>query len=475
MDYFPLFLRLQNQPVLLVGGGAVAARKFALLQAAGADITVIAPTLGYALSAAESRNELRWIKTLFIAEHVEGARLVIAASDDPQANARVARAADARGIFVNVVDDTAHSSAIVPAIIDRSPILVAISSGGASPVLATDIRGRIEALLEPSIAELAQLAQRLRKTVAARIRDNDQRRRFWRGLLTGEVARLVGEGRIEQAEQSVRTALSIEALAPPIGQVLLVGAGPGDPGLLTLNAHRALQDADVVLYDRLVSDEVRAMGRRDAEWIEVGKRHGEADLIQHDIAALMLRHAQAGKRVVRLKGGDPMLFARIEEELEVLKTHAIPFQILPGITSASACAAYAGIPLTARGSADAVRLITAAHCQVGHEPDWASLARGDDTLVVYMGVSSIARNAQELLRHGRPGNTPVALVENASRRSQRVFVTTLAQAADVAQSVILQAPALLIIGQQAERALRFGWFGAAAIDARAQPAWRAAA
>jgi uroporphyrin-III C-methyltransferase / precorrin-2 dehydrogenase / sirohydrochlorin ferrochelatase len=252
--------------------------------------------------------------------------------------------------------------------------------------------------------------------------------------------------------------------------VLLVGAGPGDPGLLTLRAHRALQDADVVLYDRLVSPEVLAMGRRDATWIEVGKRHGEADAIQHDIARLLVEHARAGKIVVRLKGGDPLLFARIEEELDVLRAHSIAFEIVPGITSASACAAYAGIPLTARGSADGVRLVTAAHCQTGHEPDWPSLGRSDDTLVIYMGVASIANSARELQRHGRSGRTPVAFIENGSRNNQRVIVTQLDQMQSAAEHHALQAPALLIIGAQAERALRFGWYGTPAIDARPTPA-----
>jgi uroporphyrin-III C-methyltransferase/precorrin-2 dehydrogenase/sirohydrochlorin ferrochelatase len=449
MDHFPLFLRLKDQPVVVIGGGRVAARKIALLRSAGARITVVAPALEPALAA-----------------QLDGARLVIAASDDRDVNAEAAAAAEARGQLVNVVDDVQLSNAIVPAIVDRDPVIVAISSGGAAPVIATDLRGRIEAMLDHSLGALARFAARLRPLVGARIRDNDQRRRFWRELLSGRVADAVRDGREADAEALLRSALALSAEIPPAGKVSLVGAGPGDPGLLTLRAHRALQDADVVLYDRLVSAEVLAMGRRDAEWIEVGKRHGEADAIQRDIARLMVEHALAGKSVVRLKGGDPLLFARAEEELEALRAHGIAFEIVPGITSASACAAYAGIPLTARGSADGVRLVTAAHCQTGREPDWPSLGRSDDTLVIYMGVAGIAASARELVRHGRSGRTPVALVENGSRRTQRVIVTTLADMAAAAEEQALAAPALLIIGEQAERALRFGWFGAPMIDAR---------
>ncbi len=469
MDYYPLFLRLHGQRVVLIGGGAVAARKFRPLLAAGAVVNVVAPELGAELQRAVDAGQTGWIEGPFAAAHLDGARLVIAASDDVVVNAAVAAAAEARGIWVNVVDDVAHSTAIVPAVVDRSPVLVAVSSGGAAPVLATEIRGRIEAMLDHSLGPLARLAAKFRSRVSARIRDNDQRRRFWRQLLSGPVADEVRAGRIDAAERVVEQSLVLGSGASTRGRVLLVGAGPGDPGLLTLRAHRALQDADVVLYDRLVSPEVLAMGRRDATWIEVGKRHGAADAIQHDIGRLMIEHAQAGKIVVRLKGGDPLLFARIEEELEVLRTHSIAFEIVPGITSASACAAYAGIPLTARDSADGVRLITAAHCQTGREPDWPSLARSDDTLVVYMGVSSIGNSARELIRHGRSGRTPVAFVENGSRSEQRVLVTRLDQMHATAERYQLRAPALVIIGQQAERALRFGWFGNAAIDTRALP------
>ncbi len=466
MDYYPLFLRLHEQRVVVIGGGAVATRKLQPLHAAGAHVCVVAPSLTPELHSAAEAGRINWVAAHFAPYQLDGARFVIAATDDHAVNAAVAEAANERGIWVNVVDDLEHSSAIVPAIVDRSPVLIAISSAGTSPVLATDIRGRIEAMLDHSVGALARFAARFRRSVSSRIRDNDQRRRFWREVIGGAIAQSIRDGRIDEAEQQLQSALRVAADAPARGRVLLVGAGPGDPGLLTLRAHRALQDADVILYDRLVSAEVLAMGRRDAEWIEVGKRHGQADAIQNDIALLLVKHAHAGKIVVRLKGGDPLLFARAEEELQVLKAHAIPFEIVPGITSASACAAYAGIPLTARGSADGVRLITAAHCQTGREPDWPSLARSDDTVVVYMGVSNIAKSARELIRHGRPPNTPVALVENGSRRDQRVIVTTLAAMSSAALQHALQSPALLIIGDQARCALHYGWFGADAIDAR---------
>jgi uroporphyrin-III C-methyltransferase/precorrin-2 dehydrogenase/sirohydrochlorin ferrochelatase len=459
MRYFPLFLDLRARAVLVVGGGAIAARKIELLRAAGAAVTVVAPRLGAALAPLAARGELRHIAQPFQDGHVGGQWLVIAATDDPQVNRAAAEAAGRRGVFVNVVDDAEASSGIVPAIVDRSPLVIAISSGGTAPMLARLVRERLETLLDESLGTLATLLGRWRRAIATRFDAAAERRRFYSAVLQGDPARLVRAGRYAQAEQALQQMLEVADSGTPAGRVILVGAGPGDPGLLTLRGLRALQEADVVLHDRLVSAGILALVRRDAERISVGKQGGGASVEQQQIHDLLLEHAQRGRTVVRLKGGDPFIFGRGGEELEFLRAHAIPFEVVPGITAAIGAAAMAGIPLTHRGQAAAVRLLTAARGRDADATPWREHAASQDTLAIYMGLAQLETIGAELIRHGRPAQTPVALVENGTRGDQRVVHARLDGVAAAANSAALQSPVLLIVGEVAALGEQLHWFG----------------
>jgi uroporphyrin-III C-methyltransferase/precorrin-2 dehydrogenase/sirohydrochlorin ferrochelatase len=354
----------------------------------------------------------------------------------------------------------------VPAVIDRSPVTVAISSGGEAPMLARLLRERLEVWLDHAWGPFAALLGRMRYAIRARHDDPAARRRFYERVLDGPVLDRLRAGRHSEAEQWIDEALRGQ---PPstAGEVILVGAGPGDPGLLTLRGLRALNEADVILHDRLVSDEVLALARRDAERIEVGKEAGNHHATQDTIHALMLRHAREGKRVVRLKGGDPFVFGRGGEELEVLREHGIAYQVVPGVTAALACAAYAGVPLTHRQYASSVRLVTA-HSQSSNDAlDWRALAQERQTLAVYMGVAELKNLQTRLIEHGRAGHTPFALVENGSRKAQRVVVGTLDQLEQRAREYAVRSPALLILGEVAALAHRLAWFGDAPLGAEA--------
>jgi uroporphyrin-III C-methyltransferase len=459
MKLYPLFANLDGRRVLVVGGGVVAERKVAALLAAGAQVIVAATASTPALQnlAAQGRIELR--PDEFEASWLDTVWLLVAATSDQALNRRLAMLAEQRRIFVNVVDDATLSSFHVPAVVDRAPLTIAISSGGAAPMLARLIRERLEALLDPSLGALTALAARWRERIRARHPDLAERRRFYETLFVGPVATLLRRGRSEQAEQATARALA-EPVQMTAGSVVLVGAGPGDPGLLTMRGLRALNEADVILHDRLVSAEVLELARRDAVRIAVGKEAGRHHTVQDDIHRLMLEHAQSGKRVVRLKGGDPFVFGRGGEELEFLRQHGIAYEVVPGITAALACAAYAGIPLTHRRHAQAVRLMTA-HCRDSLDAmDWAAMAQERQTLAVYMGVAELEALQAGLMAHGRASETPFALIENGSRADQRVITGTLADLVASAARHAVRSPALLILGDVAALAQRLSWFGA---------------
>jgi uroporphyrin-III C-methyltransferase/precorrin-2 dehydrogenase/sirohydrochlorin ferrochelatase len=471
MRWFPLFLDLRGRRVVVIGGGTVAERKVDLLLAAGPTVLVIAPALTPRLAARVASGEVAHETRMFTPADVDGARLVVAATDAPLVNRAVATAAEARGIPVNVVDDAELSSAIMPAIIDRSPLVIAVSTEGTAPALARFVRARIESVIDESFGLVAEFLAKWRDGIRAHLRALDARRRLYEQVLDGPVAALVRHGRPEAADAAMDDLLCASG-GSPRGRVQLVGAGPGDPGLLTLNALRALQGADVVLHDRLVSAEVLALARREAELIEVGKSAGSHSVSQQRIHALMLEHVACGRRVVRLKGGDPFVFGRGGEELEFLRAHGVDYEVVPGITAAVACAAYAGIPLTHRGHSGSVRFVTA-HCDTATRAvDWRGLADQRETLAVYMGVSAVGRMQRELLRHGRPASTPVAFVENGSRRHQRVVLGTLGEASDIAVRERIRSPALLIVGAVAALGAELHWFGAPPIVAGARASRR---
>ncbi|MBU8976558.1 siroheme synthase CysG [Lysobacter sp. MMG2] len=463
---FPVFADLRGRPVLVVGGGTVALRKATALREAGALVRVGAPELNAELAALADTGEIEHLPGRFAPHWLDDVWLAVAATDDEDVNRAVAEEGQARRLWVNVVDDARASSVQIPARVDRGPLQVAISSSGTAPMLARHLRETLESQLDASLGDLAELLGRERDRIRTRFPQINARRRFFDRLLRGRVPALLRRRQRLAAEHEFSAQLSADASSAR-GSVALVGAGPGDPGLLTLRALRVLNEADVILHDRLVSSEVLQLVRRDAQRIEVGKQAGNHHATQDQIHALMLEHARAGKRVVRLKGGDPFVFGRGGEELEVLRAHGIDFEVVPGITAALACAAYAGVPLTHREHAQSVRLVTA-HCKQSQDTlDWQALALERQTLAVYMGVAGLEGFSARLIEHGRAPSTPFAIVENGSRANQRVVTGALADLADLARVHAVQSPALLIVGEVASLANTLHWFGDAPLGAPA--------
>ncbi|WP_426664635.1 siroheme synthase CysG [Rhodanobacter aciditrophus] len=460
MKLYPLFADLKGLPVLVVGGGKVAGRKVAALRAAGAQVRVGAPTLDAGLARLAQDGEVAWLQGEYEPGWLDDVWLVIAATGERAVNARIAADAGVRRVLANVVDDAALSRFHVPAVVDRAPVMVAISTGGAAPALASRVRETLERELDHAIGALVALAQRHRAGIAGRFPDLAERRGFYDWLHDGPVLTLLRRARAAEAERALLDALRAGGVPPRKGSVVLVGAGPGDPGLLTLAALRALGQADVILHDQLVGDRILAMARRDAERIDVGKRCGGRHMPQEQIHRLLLAQAREGRRVVRLKGGDPFVFGRGGEELAFLRRHGVDCEVVPGVTAAVACAAYAGIPLTHRDHARSVCLLTAHGKDATDTLDGRALADPRQTLAVYMGVERVAALAARLRAHGRPAETPVAIVENGSLPGQRVIAGTLGELPELARVHAVATPALLIIGEVAAHAREHAWFGA---------------
>ncbi|MCB5324616.1 siroheme synthase CysG [Yersinia intermedia] len=464
MDYFPIFCQLQHKACLLVGGGEVAERKARLLLDAGAVITVNACEFTLQFHHWAEQGLLTLVCGEFVPDLLAEKWLVIAATDQVAVNALVYQSANLQRVFCNVVDDPKRTSFIMPSIIDRSPIMIAISSGGKAPVLARLLREKLEAMLPQHLGQLAQLAGNLRQRVKQHFTAMADRRRFWEKLLTHDrLAQSLANDDQVQIEQHIEHLFN--APLSDRGEVILVGAGPGDAGLLTLKGLQQIQQADVVVYDRLVSDEVMNLVRRDAERIFVGKESGYHCVPQESINQLLLQQAQQGKRVVRLKGGDPFIFGRGGEELETLAEAGIPFSVVPGITAASGCSAYSGIPLTHRDHAQSVRLITG-HAKKDTQLDWANLAAEKQTLVFYMGLSQAGEIQRQLIQHGMPTTTPVALVENGTSRHQRVVSGELSQLGLLSQQV--NSPSLIIVGSVVRLREKLNWFSSAEHDKTAE-------
>ena len=454
MDYLPLFADLKNRPVLVVGGGEIAARKIELLRRAGARVQVAARELGHELQALLEIAAIEWVAQHFDSAQLDGVFLVIAATDDNALNARVFDAANARHKLVNVVDDQPKCSFIFPSIVDRSPLVVAISSSGTAPVLARLLREKIEALLPANLGQMADVAGQWRDKVKQRYRRMSDRRRFWERAFNGLFASQMAAGNVNEARQTLDREL--ENSSDNQGEITLVGAGPGDSGLLTLRGLQVMQLADVVLYDHLVSEEVLELVRRDADRICVGKRAGAHSVPQEETNQLLVTLAQQGKRVVRLKGGDPFIFGRGGEELQAAQAAGIPFQVVPGITAAAGATAYAGIPLTHRDYAQNVLFITG-HCQADSQGiDWPSLARARQTLAIYMGTVKAAEIAAGLIEHGRDAATPVAVIGRGTRQDQQVLTGTLENLEALATAA--PTPALLVIGEVVNLHGQLAWF-----------------
>ncbi len=454
MDYLPIFTKVKGKLCLVVGGGEVGQRKAGVLLEAGAVVRVVAPEI---LPDLAHQKNVEAIVARFAESHLDGVTLVIAATNNREVNRQVSNLAQARNIPVNVVDDPELCSFIMPAILDRSPLMVAFSSGGASPVLTRMMRGKLETVIPQNFSRLAAFAERFRERVKQRVTNPAKRRIFWENALDGVVAEKVLTGDESTAETMLRQMLASEDNIVH-GEVYLVGAGPGDPDLLTFRALRLMQKADVVVYDNLVSKPIVDMTRRDAERIFVGKKRADHTLRQEEINELLVRLAKTGKRVLRLKGGDPFIFGRGGEEIETLAAEGIPFQVVPGITAASGVASYAGIPLTHRDHAQSCIFVTG-HLKDGTmNLDWDALARPRQTVVVYMGLHGLDILCRELMLHGLPDSTPIAIVQQGTTPNQRVVTGTLATLPAIAAIEKLQAPTLIIVGGVVTLREKLQWF-----------------
>ncbi len=454
MDFLPVFQNVCGRRCLVVGGGSVGARKAGVLLEAGAMVRVVAPEIDEEL---KGMPNVEAVLAGFEPQHLDGMTLVIAATNDRAVNKQVSELAQARNIPVNVVDDPELCSFIMPAILDRSPLMVAFSSGGASPVLTRMMRGKLETVIPQNYSRLAAFAERFREQVKTRVTNPAKRRIFWENVFEGVVAEKVLTGDEASAEAMLQQMLASEDNIQR-GEVYLVGAGPGDPDLLTFRALRLMQKADVVVYDALVSKPIVEMTRRDAERIYVGKRRADHALPQEDINLLLVRLAKEGKRVLRLKGGDPFIFGRGGEEIEELAEHGIPFQVVPGITAAAGVASYAGIPLTHRDHAQSCVFVTG-HLKDGTmNLDWEQLARPRQTVVVYMGLHGLDTLCAKLIEHGMPDSTPIAIVQHGTQPTQRVITGTLATLPEIAEREQPQAPTLIVVGGVVTLREKLAWF-----------------
>jgi uroporphyrin-III C-methyltransferase/precorrin-2 dehydrogenase/sirohydrochlorin ferrochelatase len=456
MEYLPVCLKLADARVALIGGGQVALRKARLLVRAGAQVSVIAPSIDPDLEALLRGGGHTLVEQAYAPELLDGCRLVIAATPDAAVNRQVSDDAQALNLPVNVVDQPDLCTFIFPSIVDRDPLVIAISSSGRSPVLTRIIRRKLETLFPPGYGALARFAGRFRDQVKSRIGDERLRRQFWEDTLESDIAQQVLAGHETRAAELLEARM--EQPAVRAGQVALVGAGPGDPELLTLKALRVLQQADVVLYDRLVADAIVDLARRDARRIYVGKRRAEHSVPQPQINTLLLELAQSGERVVRLKGGDPFIFGRGGEEIELLTKHQVPFEVIPGVTAANGASCYAGIPLTHRDYAQSVRFVAGYLKGDSVSHDWSQFQSSTETLVFYMGLVGLPQICEGLMAHGRSPETPVALVEQGTEPSQRVLVGTLATMPGIVEREKPAAPTLIIVGEVVRLHDQLTWF-----------------
>ena len=459
MNFLPVFLDIKGAHCLVVGGNETASRKAALLLQCGAIVTVIAPELSAGFTQLKDVDRIFHRVGDFSEDMLNDKSAVIVTTDDDALNRAVSEAARKRGIPVNVVDKPELCSFILPSIIDRSPVLVAVSTGGASPVLARLLRARLETLIPSTYGRLATLVEGFRNKVKEKFSHAENRRIFWEKILQGPIAEMVFAGQEQAAESELQKILDTEdGTIPPRGEVYLVGAGPGNPDLLTFRALRLMQQADVVVHDHLVSDPVLNMVRRDADRIYVGKERDKHTLPQEGINDLLVRLAQEGKRVLRLKGGDPFIFGRGGEEIETLAQYNIPFQVVPGITAASGVAAYAGIPLTHRDYAQSCVFVTGHLKDNSINLDWDSIANVNQTIVIYMGLQGLPVLCQELIKHGLPSTTFAAIVQQGTTPNQRVVIGTLETLPTLAEEAQLKAPTLIIVGNVVQLHDKLKWF-----------------
>ncbi len=459
MDFLPIFLDLKQKPCLVVGGGDVAARKVSLLLKAQADVTVVSPELQHELADWLAEGKITHVAREFEDADIKQPVLIFAATDNTGVNQRVSELANERGIAVNVVDKPSAGSFITPSIIDRSPVQIAISTGGASPVLARMIRTKLEGCIPASYGRLGALVSSFREKVKEKFSNNTDRKRFWENVLDSTIADRVFSGHEAEAEAELQKAIDAANPNPDFqGEVYLVGAGPGDPDLLTFRALRLMQACDVMVYDRLVSPAIRELVRRDAELIYVGKERDKHTMQQENINELLVRLAKEGKRVLRLKGGDPFIFGRGGEEIELLAQNNVPFQVVPGITAAAGCASYAGIPLTHRDYSQACVFVTG-HLKDGTvDLNWPALAQPNQTVVFYMGLHGAPTLCKEMMAHGMPPSTPVALVQKGTTPEQKTIIATLDTLEETVKNHEFKPPTLIIVGEVVSLKEKLDWF-----------------
>ncbi|MBM3351522.1 MAG: uroporphyrinogen-III C-methyltransferase [Betaproteobacteria bacterium] len=464
MQALPIFLNIKQRPCVVIGGGEVAARKVTMLLKADATITVVAPAFCHELQSLAVAHKIQCIQSTYAPTQLNGACLIIAATDTATVNETVSNDAKALNIPVNVVDAPALCTFTMGSIIDRSPVVIAVSSEGNAPVLARYIRTKIETMLPATYGRIAAIAGEFRDKVKAKFATTQARRIFWEDVLQGPMVERVLSGQEQAARELLQNLIDNQETTPNKGEVFLVGGGPGDPDLLTLRALRLMQQCDVCVYDKLVSPEVMQLVRRDAELIYVGKARDQHTLPQEEINELLARLALEGKRVLRLKGGDPFIFGRGGEEIETLMQHGVPFQVVPGITAANGVSSYAGIPLTHRDYAQAC-LFTTGHLKDGSlDLDWAALARPKQTVVIYMGLVGLAQICEKLIAQGVSPSMPVAVVQQGTTQRQKVVVATLADLAEKVSAAGLRAPCLTIIGEVVKLREQLAWFEPAAAN-----------
>ena len=458
MDFLPIFMNVKGENCLVVGGGKIASRKVFMLLRAGAKVSVVSPELCQDLTIRKDEGEINHINRLFEDGDLDNCKIIIAATDDEKINSHVYQLAKSKNIPVNVVDAPDLCSFIVPSIIDRNPVQIAISTGGASPVLARLLRSRLETFIPAAYGRLAKLVESYREKVKTKFSNTDEIRTFWEKILEGPVADNLIAGKDKVARELLETAVENAKAPADRGEVYLVGAGPGDPDLLTFRALRLMQQADVVVYDRLVSQGVMDLVRRDAECIYAGKERNKHTLPQESINALLVRLAQEGKKVLRLKGGDPFIFGRGGEEIETLTEENISFQVVPGITAAAGCSSYAGIPLTHRDYVQSCMFVTG-HLKDGTtDLNWDAIAQPNQTVVFYMGLQTVKELCKELVKHGLPSTTPAALVEKGTTQEQKVHIGDLSTLHEIVEKNNVKAPTLIIVGEVVLLHDKLNWF-----------------
>ncbi len=461
MEQLPVFYNLKGHKVVVTGGGTVAARRTEISLRSGAHVTVFADQLGGEFDEFLERPGFVHEARAAAAEDLAGAVMAFGASEDEAIDGALYELTRAAGVPANIADVPEQCDFIMASIVDRTPLVIAVSSSGTAPILARMIRARLETMLPATYGRLAEFAGQFRELVSSKLQNGMARRKFWERAIYGPTADLVLAGDETRAEEQLRAELDAvvkEEQGEPVGQVFLVGAGPGDPDLLTFRALRLMQLADVVVHDRLIGEGVLNLVRRDAERIYVGKRPRDHTLPQEEISQLLVRLAKEGKRVLRLKGGDPFIFGRGGEEIETLAAEGVPFQVVPGITAASGCASYAGIPLTHRDHAQSCVFVTAHRRDGVLEMDWASLLRPGQTVAIYMGLGSLEKVAGEFVARGADAKLPAAIVDNGTRSNQQVITGTLGTIAADGAKAELKGPALVIIGTVVSLREKLQWF-----------------